>query len=141
MNINKTCYVYRFIDINGKCIYVGETNNMSRRMKEHITLKSGKFTKKSINQVQKIEYFKVKNKVEARQFEIYYINKYKPYLNKADKFNNVRISEDDSYERNWKTYQVFRNGIETSPRVHRMALMMVYVAFICIIVMSLSTYF
>lgn len=56
-------------------------------------------------------------------------------------FTNVRIPEDDFYERNWKTYQVFKNGIETPPRVHRMALMMVYVAFVYIIVMPLSTYF
>ena len=137
MSLNKPCYVYRFVDINGKIQYIGETNNMSRRMKEHITLKSGKFTKKSIQNIQKIEYFKVKNKVEARQFEIYFINKHKPPLNKADKFNNVRISDDDSYERNWKTYQVFKSSVKTSPRVHRIALVMVYVAFISIIVMSL----
>lgn len=141
MNPNKSCYVYKFIDLHGKYMYVGETKNLSRRIGQHISLKSGKFTKKLLNQIQRIEYIKVKDKVEARQFEIYYINKYKPYLNKADKFNNIRFVENDFYERKWKTYKILKELSKTPPRVLRMALMIMYITFIFIIFMLLAYYF
>ena len=141
MDLNKKCYVYKFIDKNNRCLYVGQTNNLSHRIGQHLSLKSGKFNKNLIKDIKRIEYIKVDNRVVARQFEIYYINKYKASLNRADKFKNVRLDRNDFYERKWKVYKEYLNDYETSPRCIKMGILMVYVAFICIIVMSLSAYF
>ena len=137
MDLNKKCYVYKFIDKNDRCLYVGQTNDLSRRIGQHLSLKSGKFNKNLIKDIKRIEYIKVDNRVVARQFEIYYINKYKPSLNRADKFKNVRLDRNDFYERKWKVYKEYLNDSETSPRCIKMGILIVYVAFICIIIILL----
>lgn len=141
MGLTKKCYVYRFVDIDSQTCYVGETNNISRRINQHLTFQSGKFTPELLQNVHKIEYFTVNNKVEARQIEIYYINKYKPYLNKADKFKHLQISTNDSYEKKWRLYKILNNNVRTSPGVNRTAVAISYAMFICTILMFLSAYF
>lgn len=136
MDLNRKCYVYRFVDINNKYMYVGETNNIDRRIGEHLQLKSSKFKKDTLKEIQKIEYIKVDNKMIARQFEIHYINKYRPYLNISDKFKTVSFEENEYYERKWKTYRVLREPkLQLTPIQNRIAMLVPYAAFICILIL------
>lgn len=131
MNLNRKCYVYRFIDTHGKTVYVGESWNLQRRINQHISLKSGKFTKDSLKQIHRIEYFIVNDKISARQHELYFINKYKSKYNISDKYNNVIFTENKLYEKRWKLYKEFnKSHIKLSKTKNRIIIIAIYIVFI-----------
>jgi excinuclease UvrABC nuclease subunit len=74
-------YVYKFIDNENNVIYVGRTENITRRItKEHFT-KNGHLPKTCYDKCCRIEYAKVKSLNESRLYELYLISKYKPEYN------------------------------------------------------------
>lgn len=90
-------YVYRYIDA-GKTVYVGITNNMERRIKEHQCDILGSL----VDPV--IECFKVKNRLDADLLETYLINAMKPSKNKA-KSGKGDVSIFDGFQFPWTEYE------------------------------------
>lgn len=100
-------YLYRWIDIYGNVVYVGETKrNLNRRLNEHFSCnpRYTNFTKRDINKIHKIEYIRFNNDYEAMEHERYYISLWRPRLNKAEKY--VGVKEDLTKASNWKTKKV-----------------------------------
>lgn len=99
-------YVYRFVDVDEKCSYVGYTGQtLDKRISQH--MEKGHLDKSCYNSIHKIEYKKYKTKADAQIFEVYYINKFKPRYNKLNKQNdNLTIELED--DQNWKTYRVIK---------------------------------
>lgn len=135
MDLNKKCYVYKFIDKNNKCMYVGQSQCLSTRINQHLGLKSKKFTKKLLKEIQRVEYIKVRDRIEARQYEIYYINKYKPYLNKADLYHNVYFKENQNYERVWKIYKVFSENKNITHTQRKVLICIPYIIYVMVVIM------
>lgn len=78
-------YVYYFVDYNDEIIYVGRTNNLSRRMKEHF--KNGHLGKECYEEVKDIMYAETNDsKYDTEICETLLINKYKPKYNKEKVF-------------------------------------------------------
>lgn len=102
-------YVYRFLDERNNVLYVGETVNMDRRMKQHFSPKShltqngkGDLYKKAY----RIEYITCKDEFTALQKELYYINLYKPPYNTASKIRQMLDFQDATDK--WKVYKIIR---------------------------------
>lgn len=62
IDLNKKCYVYKFIDKNNRCMYVGQSQCLSIRINQHLGLKSKKFTRKLLKDIKRIEYIEVSNR-------------------------------------------------------------------------------
>lgn len=77
-------YVYRFLDKSGDVIYVGRTENLKNRIKQHFS-SSGHLSGECYDKVDVIEYTTFNTKPEMDIYEIYYINKWKPKYNTMDK--------------------------------------------------------
>lgn len=92
-------YIYRFLNDDGKVIYVGKTQNLIRRMLKHFN--SGHLPEECYEQVVAVEYLVVKTKVDMDIKELYYINKEHPKYNQQLKHEDgVTIELKDS--ENWK---------------------------------------
>lgn len=103
-------YLYRWIDIYGKVIYVGETRRrLDKRIAEHISCNQRRtnFKKKDLPLIHKVEYMIFDDDYEAMEHERYYISLWKPRLNKAEKFSGVKF--DENKRTDWKTKKVYRD--------------------------------
>ena len=86
-------YVYYFLNYDDEIIYVGRTNDIKRRMKEHFV--KGHLDKSCYEEVNKIMFAKVNDsKYDTEICETLLINKYKPKYNKEKVFfeNNKKTS-------------------------------------------------
>lgn len=107
-------YIYRFIDKNQKIVYVGKTNNLTKRYNQHFRNR-GHLTKECYNSVWKVEYIKVDSELNALLLETYYINKYRPKYNKLNKtyrptnIENVNLKE---IKDNWKLYRIVNGSLQ-----------------------------
>ena len=102
-------YLYRWIDVYGKVIYVGETTRpLNKRLAEHMSCnpKCTNFRKKDISLVHKIEYMVFDDDYDAMEHERYYISLWRPRLNKADKLKGVKF--DETKRTDWKTNKVYK---------------------------------
>lgn len=72
-------YVYKYETgfIFKKVIYVGITNDLDRRHREHLA-------EHRLFRQSKLYYFKVFTRKKAKKIESYLIRKYRPILNKAE---------------------------------------------------------
>lgn len=98
MEISNFC-IYRYIDKNtNEILYVGKTDSsLENRINQHRS--EEKF--KNINA--NVEYIELKNNMETRFLEFYFINKWKPVLNRNDKYEyELKYTIDDDFE--WKNY-------------------------------------
>lgn len=102
-------YVYKFIDVNCKVIYVGESNNLDRRIREHLSCNPNKtcFRRSDLKSISRIEYLKLNSKTEGKLTEKYYIREYlSPNLkNKSIPHKKIKIKNPPN---DWKIYKVFR---------------------------------
>lgn len=102
-------YLYRWIDVYGNVIYVGETKRrLDKRIAEHMSCnpKYTNFKRKDIAQVHKIEYMVFDDDYDAMAHERYYISLLRPRLNKADKLMGVKF--DETKRTDWKTKKVYK---------------------------------
>ena len=78
-------FLYRFLDKNNNIIYIGKTQgkNLRARMKTHCHLPVICYLS-----IAKIDFCKLKTSSDLAVYEIYYINKYKPIYNTAEKYND-----------------------------------------------------
>lgn len=113
---NSKSYVYRFLDSNLKPIYVGKTNNLDRRFKQHFT--KGHLPKKCYDSVYSMEYIKVNSELNALLLETFYINKYRPQYNKLNKTYKATSIDDVNLKEikdNWKVYKIVNHTL--SPKI------------------------
>lgn len=75
-------YIYKYVQGN-KIIYIGKTNDLKRRLREHS--KENKF--QNLKNF-KIYYFECNNELEMNSFEYFLIIKYHPQLNQT--FKNIK---------------------------------------------------
>lgn len=91
-------YLYRFLDKNGNVIYVGKTQGkLNDRLKCHNHIMILCYLS-----VSKIEFCELNTDVDLTIYEIYYINKYRPIYNKADK--GIKKMTIQLPELEWKEY-------------------------------------
>ena len=94
-------YVYRFVDRYNNIIYVGRTIDIKTRMKQHFSTK-GHLPKECYESVHRIEYITTKTSNDMKIKELYYIGKWLPRFNKADK-NETSVSIDETND-TWSVY-------------------------------------
>ena len=100
-------FVYKFVDMENKVLYVGKTVNMHNRIKNHFSKKSHLANTDLYKQVQRIEYITCKDEFQSLQHELYYINLYKPRYNSQSKIKQL-IKRDPSIKDNWKVWKVIK---------------------------------
>jgi len=104
-------YLYRFNDIDKNIIYIGRTNSIDSRLKQHFS-ENGHLPKECYEEVFSIDYAEVDTKNEMYLYEIYLIDLIKPKWNTANIYNepsmDLRLPD-----LNWKRF--FLN--EQSPDV------------------------
>lgn len=95
-------YVYRFLNKYEEVIYVGRTNNISNRIKQHLS--SGHLPSDCYSLINKIEYIELETFTDILIYEIYYINKYLPIYNTRDKDELRKETTITLPEKQWKEY-------------------------------------
>lgn len=90
---NKTYgfFVYR-LKKNYRIVYVGRTESLIFRMEQHIRDK----------EFNKIEILYFDNKIDMKIAELYFISKYKPILNKKDKYDDISMTIEELDKLEWK---------------------------------------
>lgn len=78
-------YVYKLLDKDGNVLYVGKTNNLKRRLTEHIT------NQEWASEIDSLYYATCRDDFEQRTYENYYIIKSNPKYNKQDKSFSTHI--------------------------------------------------
>ncbi len=100
-------YVYRFLNMKHQVIYVGETNDINRRIREHLSCNPSKtsFKRSDLKYISRVEYLKLRSVEQGKLVEKYYIMKYlSPVLkNKVIPSKHVKIKNPPS---NWRTFIV-----------------------------------
>lgn len=133
---------YRFINEYGKVIYVGSAKNIDRRIHSHWS-KSGHLPKECYDSVARVEILKTESYGKALDYEIYFINRYKPKFNKRDKSRNLDskvVKNDDEYkylDDKWKLYwklkELDKDKITQSNIEDKKALLIAAVMFILVL--------
>lgn len=78
-------YVYKLLDKNGNVLYVGKTNDIKRRLNEHLV------NQEWANEIDSVYYAVCRDDFEQRTYENYYIIKSNPKYNKQDKSFSTHI--------------------------------------------------
>lgn len=78
-------YVYKLLDKDGNVLYVGKTNNLKRRLTEHIA------NQEWSSEIDSLYYAICRDDFEQRTYENYYIIKSNPKYNKQDKAFSTHI--------------------------------------------------
>lgn len=103
-------YVYKFINIYNQVMYVGETNDINRRIREHLSCNPSRtcFKKSDIKYISRIEYLKLKSIEQGKIVEKYYILKYlSPVLkNKLIPRTKVKLKNPPD---NWRIFLIMKN--------------------------------
>lgn len=81
----KNYYVYKFLGENDEVLYIGQTDNLKRRMREHFSEKGGHLEKEQYAQVKKAIYARVSTKESMNNIERHLISTIKPPFNKVYK--------------------------------------------------------
>ncbi len=114
---NSKSYIYRFLDSNLRPIYVGKTNNLDKRFKQHFT--KGHLPKECYDSVYSMEYIKVNSELNALLLETFYINKYRPKYNKLNKTYKATSIDDVNLKEikdNWRTYRIINSNL--APKIY-----------------------
>lgn len=98
-------YVYKFLDETGRIIYIGKTDNIHNRMKQHFS-KNGHLSSECYESVVAVFYAAVPTKCDADILETFLINKYSPKYN-TDKmfYQNIERSRYQLQEPQWNRYK------------------------------------
>lgn len=97
-------YVYRYIHPNYPWLYVGRTNDLSRRIDEHDNGMFDNIDRQYDHLLLEsfVVYTKLDNKAQSIALESYLIDVYKPTLNQTNKYYGETIF--NIYEIKWKKY-------------------------------------
>lgn len=79
----KNNYIYRFLDINNKIIYIGKTTDLLQRIKNHSHLPS-----ECYKSIKSISYIILSTELEMDILELLLINYYQPLYNSLSKYEN-----------------------------------------------------
>lgn len=93
-------YVYRFKNEENEIIYVGKTKNLEQRIRTHFG-KQGHLPKECYEEVRKIEFLVFEKESLMGIKELYYIAKFQPKYNVADKSDYLflnALEEGDKWE-------------------------------------------
>lgn len=138
MQAQRKGYVYRFIDTMNQTLYVGKTVNMNHRMKNHFSKKSHLYKSGMYEQIQRIEYMTCKNEFQSLQYELYFINLYKPKYNTQSKIRSS-IERDPSINDNWRVWKVVKEiPLEQNTRVVKWVPVVMVIFFISLIIISIK---
>lgn len=123
-------YVYKFIDTNNKVMYVGETNNIERRIREHLSCNPAKtcFRKTDLKKISRIEFLKLKTMQEGKLIEKYYILKYLSPNLKNKSIPRTRVKIKNPPDNHWRIYKFLR-GAKTPKSSNNMIAVLLYVMF------------
>lgn len=106
INFRNSYYVYKFLDTNNNIIYIGQTNNIRRRIEQEHFTSMGHLTQECYKNTNKVEYVELNNGDEMNIYERYLINIYNPKYNKA--LNNKSRFSFELPELDWKTYTIHK---------------------------------
>lgn len=142
---------YRFLDDEAKTIYIGKSKNIHRRLFSQHFKTNGSYGHLPIDCYKntcKIEIIKCNDHAQTVALEQYLIDKYLPKYNDMDKrkdlFKPTKFDNEELYERleNWKLYYTFReynfNKIKTSCRQNKLALIITFLFFICVLINAIK---
>ena len=96
-------YLYRFLNSRGTVIYVGKTNNLEQRLRQHNHLPQSCY-----KSIKRIEYAEFENESDQIVYEVFYINSLKPRYNKDAKGKDVLTISLEDVE--WKGFDSFANA-------------------------------
>lgn len=116
----RKAYIYRFVDMDNRTLYVGKTVNLNTRMKNHWSKKSHLYKNGKgdlYDKVQRIEYIKYKTELDALYKELEYINYYKPPYNTLSKIKQIIDAPSDINE--WKVYRVLKQVPEANAKLQQ----------------------
>ena len=116
----RKAYVYRFLDMDNRTLYVGKTVNLDTRMKNHWSKKSHLYKNGKgdlYSKVQRIEYIRYKTELDALYKELEYINYYKPPYNTMSKIKQIIDTPSDINE--WKVYRVLKQIPECDAKLQQ----------------------
>ena len=142
---------YRFLNCEAKTIYIGASKNIHRRLFSQHFKSNGSYGHLPIDcykSTYKIELIKTNDYAQALALEQYLIDRYVPKWNTKDKrkdiFNPTNFENVDLYKKldsSWKLYYTFReydfNKIKTTKLQNRLALILTFIFFISVILISL----
>ena len=97
-------YIYRFLNENQEIIYIGLTSEIANRMYQHFN--RGHLSNEAYDEVETIEYIKVKDETTMNILETYLINKHQPKHNtmlKFESFNTIDCL--DELDTGWKKHR------------------------------------
>lgn len=112
-------FVYKFLNYKNEIIYIGKTQNLERRMKQHFE-EQGHLPKECYDQVNQIFYIEVDGKTNVDMYETFLINEYKPIYNIEKQFNELTNLHKNDFiqikEIEWKElfFWFTQKGIQTS---------------------------
>lgn len=93
-------YVYKLLDKSGNVLYVGKTNDLKRRLGEHIANQEWSY------EIDSLYYAVCRDNFEQSTYEKYYIIKSNPKYNKQDKSFSTHIILPDLQ---WKKFEDIEN--------------------------------
>ena len=97
-------YVYRFLDVENQIIYVGKTNNIKNRMRQHFG-KNGHLPEECYEQVSLVECIELDSESDMSVLELYFINKWKPVYNSSKKYSSIMSIEIDESSFCWESIE------------------------------------
>ncbi|ARO21352.1 excinuclease ABC subunit C (plasmid) [Bacillus tropicus] len=97
-------YVYRFLDVENQIIYVGKTNNIKNRMRQHFG-KNGHLPEECYEQVSVVECIELDSESDMSVLELYFINKWKPVYNSSKKYSSIMSIEIDESNFCWESLE------------------------------------
>ena len=95
--------IYRFLDKDGKIIYVGRAKNLENRLYKHG--QNGHLPVKCYKQVAKIEFTRFTSEDDLDLAEPYYIAKWKPEFNQDFKNKNYSFAIELLETKAWENYK------------------------------------
>lgn len=103
LSMKKTYYLYRFLDKNKKILYIGRTNDITRRiLKEHFT-ENTHLPNECYLDISAVEYAEFQNESEEVAYEAILINKEKPIYN--TQFKDSAEFDVNILNIEWKPFQ------------------------------------
>lgn len=97
-------HVYRFLDVENQIIYVGKTNNIKNRMRQHFG-KNGHLPEECYEQVSLVECIELDSESDMSVLELYFINKWKPVYNSSKKYSSIMSIEIDESNFCWESLE------------------------------------